>query len=413
MFTHSSLEIINHYFLISFRESSIDIWIYPSLLSCAETHTHTHAYIYIYISRPRSSSPFLATMSELSAYEQQREERIRRNQEFLAELGLGSVSKIAPKKRKAVPVKRKAKRANLSTSTLRRSSRVKEAECARKKNRESVKADGKQSDEEFSIQSGDDDSEYEEEFVIKRPRKHKKRTMCKLDAITDSFLACELAKTGRSSCRKCREKIPKDATRIGMKAWIAGRNAMTWQHPACFLSLVEFTRETSGRTKCKVSKTYFQKDELRVTFHSHSAASHVRLDELAAALEPLMKSSARKMIDPLTFQNIAILDPNEMKHLKKIASVSFAHEHSQSEKPKSNKRTKVLPVKMESLNQPPQGEKTKTKGNVAWKWGNYECFLIPSKETPTHCYARTHKNNVKTLAKGKSYWRIVLELMNA
>lgn len=45
-------------------------------------------------------------------------------------------------------------------------------------------------------------------------------------------------------------------------------------------------------------------------------------------------------------------------------------------------------------------------GKVAWKWGAHTCYgkLIKSRETKTHCYATTHKGNVKTLAKGKDYW---------
>ena len=30
--------------------------------------------------------------------------------------------------------------------------------------------------------------------------------------------------------------------------------------------------------------------------------------------------------------------------------------------------------------------------------------LIATRETKTHCYARTHKGNIKTLTKGKDYW---------
>ena len=33
--------------------------------------------------------------------------------------------------------------------------------------------------------------------------------------------------------------------------------------------------------------------------------------------------------------------------------------------------------------------------------------LLAARETATHCYARTHKGNVKTLAKGKPYWAVV------
>ena len=59
--------------------------------------------------------------------------------------------------------------------------------------------------------------------------------------------------------------------------------------------------------------------------------------------------------------------------------------------------------------QPPAGAKSGTKGRVEWKWGSMVCAgtLLAARETATHCYARTHKGNVKTLAKGKPYWAVV------
>ena len=58
--------------------------------------------------------------------------------------------------------------------------------------------------------------------------------------------------------------------------------------------------------------------------------------------------------------------------------------------------------------QPRAGTKVGMKGRVEWKWGSMVCSgaLIPARETATHCYARTHKGNIKTLAKGKPYWAV-------
>ena len=63
-------------------------------------------------------------------------------------------------------------------------------------------------------------------------------------------------------------------------------------------------------------------------------------------------------------------------------------------------------AKNENNGQPKLGEKTMSKGNVAWRFGGHLCFgvLIATRETKTHCYARTHKGNIKTLTKGKDYW---------
>jgi hypothetical protein len=43
----------------------------------------------------------------------------------------------------------------------------------------------------------------------------------------------------------------------------------------------------------------------------------------------------------------------------------------------------------------------KSTGTTSWKWGNkrYKGELIPSRETSTHRYARTHNGNIKSLPK--------------
>ena len=45
--------------------------------------------------------------------------------------------------------------------------------------------------------------------------------------------------------------------------------------------------------------------------------------------------------------------------------------------------------------------KIKSSGKVSWKYGSetYHGTLIPSKETKTHRYARTHNNKIKSLPK--------------
>jgi hypothetical protein len=62
----------------------------------------------------------------------------------------------------------------------------------------------------------------------------------------------------------------------------------------------------------------------------------------------------------------------------------------------------------DTSDQPQAGTKSNAKGPVTWKFGAYLCHgtLLPSRETKTHCYARTHKGNIKTLKKGGAYWRL-------
>ena len=60
----------------------------------------------------------------------------------------------------------------------------------------------------------------------------------------------------------------------------------------------------------------------------------------------------------------------------------------------------------EKKKQPPKGKVTKAKGKVCWTFAGHLCYgaLLPNQESATHCYARTHKGNTKTLTKGGSYW---------
>ena len=51
---------------------------------------------------------------------------------------------------------------------------------------------------------------------------------------TNALIVYEDAKTSRSKCRKCMQQLQKGEKRVGMKAWIMGRNSVTWQHPICF-----------------------------------------------------------------------------------------------------------------------------------------------------------------------------------
>merc|ERR1711912_68490 len=46
-----------------------------------------------------------------------------------------------------------------------------------------------------------------------------------------------------------------------------------------------------------------------------------------------------------------------------------------------------------TISQPKEGQKTKTSGQVSWKFAGQTFIgtLLPSRETETHCYARTHK----------------------
>ena len=66
-----------------------------------------------------------------------------------------------------------------------------------------------------------------------------------------------------------------------------------------------------------------------------------------------------------------------------------------------NKLPEELKAKIEAAPETPLAKKSGT--NVSWKYGGktYHGTLIPSKETATHRYARTHNGKIKSLPKNK------------
>ena len=59
--------------------------------------------------------------------------------------------------------------------------------------------------------------------------------------------------------------------------------------------------------------------------------------------------------------------------------------------------------------QPAKGSVSRAKGKVCWRFAGHLCYgsLLPAQESKTHCYARTHKGNTKTLTKGGASWWMV------
>ena len=272
-------------------------------------------------------------------------------------------------------------------------------------------------------------------------------------------LTLEYAKTSRSKCRKCRLPIEKNDPRVGMVVWIVGRNCVTWQCPKCILQNLScvYEQRSSGKGVCKVTHIPFAKGQLKVGIRCHNATSYYHLDVVAAVLTnvvALMLSAVNDnelVFSSLTVDSIAGIKKLSARDLEKLGSVletvlqsaaassnnnnnhrdpgnaaknnddnkvdeaanDIASETVNSERdddnddkqslaPSSNKKNEAK----QAQSPPKVGVKTGAKGKVQWKFGGRTCYgtLLPSKETKTHCYARTHKGNVKTLAKGKDYW---------
>ena len=88
----------------------------------------------------------------------------------------------------------------------------------------------KNEDTDEDYDDKDKDVDFYDEESIPLPTKQKQRVnkeLAHLSTISEDepVIKLERAKTGRSSCRKCRDNIEQDTMRVGMKAWIMGRSS--------------------------------------------------------------------------------------------------------------------------------------------------------------------------------------------
>jgi len=160
-----------------------------------------------------------------------------------------------------------------------RSKKKEEAHSARNNDKDNKKTKR----EEAKKESDSEDS------GTKAPQKKKQKTKNKKQAQdTIGGLQLEYAKSGRSTCRKCSENIDKGAPRVGVEAWISGRQSMTWQHVTCFLSTLTCGYEKTGRSKCSVEGELIEKGLVKLTAHSHTATRHYKLDVLEKILSVVL-----------------------------------------------------------------------------------------------------------------------------
>lgn len=298
--------------------------------------------------------------------------------------------------------------------------------------------------EDVADYEASDDDEIENDEVVEEdpPKKRSKFTSTKpkQTAIVTSFdcvnpnggLTLEYAKTGRSTCRKCKNKIEKGKPRVGMEAWIVGRNCITWQCPGCLLQNLCCAYEKSkvGKGKCKVSQAPFVKGQLKVGIRCHTATSYYCTEAIAGVLSNVvcfMRTDGSDKVE-LTVDGmdgndkLSNEDRQKLKFLieemlqttgpqlgNAIPEVTKSLDCIEEKANKQNLTTNPKEEKMSALDKKQTNARTKgVKGKVQWKFGGHICYgtLISRMETKTHCYARTKKGNVKTLAKGKDYWSV-------
>lgn len=345
-------------------------------------------------------------MTTLSAYELERLENIRRNEEKLETLGLSR--KLIPRKIcQSKKPKRKAGEAKAQDPDWQpRQLRARTG---------STRAAVVESESDGSDSKGE-----AEETVKPRPSKAVKPPppAAHVAPAEDSggagkCVLVEPAKTGRSTCRGCMQPIAAGELRVGMESWMVGRNIVVWQHPHCFLATVGSAEETGGRSRCKQTKEAFAAGETALTVVAHTTAARVKLEAAGALLGPVLaaagkertvealrESAAEGALDRLSAEDAATL------------GASLGSAAGEAIKASAAELAGVTPTQSEAMaagearRQPAVGRVEKATGKVCWKWAGALCYgtLMAGSETKTHCYARTQKGNTKTLTKGGEYW---------
>jgi hypothetical protein len=395
----------------------------------------------------------MSERENLNEYEKLRYDKIKRNEQTLKDLGLGK--SLLQQKQKEQKQKKSATKRKFAVPSepTRRSSRQRKSlnynqndgavEAAESESNETDESAPPSDNEESS-----DEGEYEEEGIdldvveeddvpvkpVKRERKVSKVEPSQAEVEVDQTqvdssggLTLEKAKSDRSTCKKCKNKIDKGSPRVGMKAWIVGRQAMTWQCCECFLNNLTCGYETTGRTRCKATDAAFVKGELKVGARSHTAKAFYKVSAIGSVLGSvvafmLSQNNSKLPNDLLQVQNMEgheKLSPSDRSSLQSELDNISGQQSSSETHNVSTKMTKVDDKKVKGetegkakkakMEQPILGSKSGAKGKVQWKFGGHTCYgtLLPSQETKTHCFARTHKGNTKTLAKGKDYWSML------
>ena len=175
-----------------------------------------------------------------SSYEQLRLDNIKRNELELEKLGFSSKPKPVVAKPKTVRRVRAKLEAHPDYGSRRLSSR---SSAQRATGFFSEASQSKIKRDDDSDYDSDDDYDDEEDVrnfndgSIPAPTKRQRvsesarykanRELALLSNtdVEEPVLKLEEAKTGRSSCRKCRESIEQGSMRVGMKAWIMGRSS--------------------------------------------------------------------------------------------------------------------------------------------------------------------------------------------
>jgi len=132
-----------------------------------------------------------------------------------------------------------------------------------------------------------------------------------------SLVTTAQAVSSRSTCRKCKQIIEKGEMRVGVEAWVAGRQSMTWQHPICFVSNLDVEVVSKGVTgSCKQTRTKIEKGSVRTTVWSNTAKFYLSIAGVYVLLEAITQTAGSSSIDQWCLEHINGLKslPQELQH---------------------------------------------------------------------------------------------------
>jgi hypothetical protein len=172
-------------------------------------------------------------MTEVISYEQLRLDNIKRNELELERLGLGSLTAKSKPVKQSKAQNAPNKRVKIESATdygPRRSSSRNVSRAPgffNEASQFSMSRNDDDNDEEYDNDGDEDVEGFDEESIPAPTKKRVNKELALLNNIEENepVIKMEKAKTGRSSCRKCRENIDQDTMRVGMKAWIMGRSS--------------------------------------------------------------------------------------------------------------------------------------------------------------------------------------------
>ena len=189
---------------------------------------------------------------------------------------------------------------------------------------------------------------------------------------------------------------------------MVGRAITVWQRPSCFAERVVVTVESSGRGKCKQTKVGFAVGEAKLSCTAHTTTAHFKPAAVAAQIRQVFALAGRSVE---SIEGFKLLSAEDARALRDGAPARAPKPEPEPELELEATPSQAVALKEEGAPpaQPAKGSVSRAKGKVCWRFAGHLCYgsLLPAQESKTHCYARTHKGNTKTLTKGGASWWMV------